>query len=187
MTIAQAFDEITVQHGGTASKSGSIASAIDALNDALAGSDQEAAQDIEGAVRLLGQHIGGGSASGTIEITENGEGIDVAQYAYADVNVSQGGLPDYVFLMIATYVDEDLTLPNTASEIIAAMDSPNNKTIILLEPPTDPHDAYYAVLGLEEVDTSEGYTFKFNGNSSTGGAYQDYFYAETLNDYPIQD
>ena len=26
--------------------------------------------------------------SGTIEITENGEGIDVARYAYADVNVS---------------------------------------------------------------------------------------------------
>ena len=29
--------------------------------------------------------------SGTIEITENSEGIDVAQYAYADVNVSGGG------------------------------------------------------------------------------------------------
>ena len=91
MTIAQAFDEITVQHGGTASKSGSIASAIDALNDALAGSDQQAAQDIEGAVRLLGQHIGGGSASGTISITENGE-YDVSAYATADVEVSGGSL-----------------------------------------------------------------------------------------------
>lgn len=28
--------------------------------------------------------------SGTIEITENGEGIDVSEYAYADVNVSGG-------------------------------------------------------------------------------------------------
>ena len=29
--------------------------------------------------------------TGTIEITENGEGIDVSEYAYADVNVSGGG------------------------------------------------------------------------------------------------
>lgn len=87
MTIADAFNEITIAQGGTPNYSGTIASAIDALNDALAGSDQPAALTIEGAVRLLGQHIGG-SVSGTIEITENGEGIDVAQYAYADVNVS---------------------------------------------------------------------------------------------------
>lgn len=60
MTIAQAFNDIAVAQGGTASKNGSIASAIDALNDALAGSDQPAASTIEGAVRLLGQHIGGG-------------------------------------------------------------------------------------------------------------------------------
>lgn len=94
MTIAQAFNEIAVAQGGTAAKSGNIASAIDALNDALAGSDQKAATTIEGAVRLLGEHIGSGGGvapSGTISITENGEGIDVAQYAYADVNVSGGG------------------------------------------------------------------------------------------------
>lgn len=90
MTIADAFNEITIAQGGTPNYSGTIASAIDALNDALAGSDQPAETTIEGAVRLLGQHIGG-SVSGTIEITENGEGIDVAQYAYADVNVSGGG------------------------------------------------------------------------------------------------
>lgn len=60
MTIASAFNDIAVAQGGTASRSGSIASAIDALNDALAGSDQPAAQTIEDAVTLLGQHIGGG-------------------------------------------------------------------------------------------------------------------------------
>lgn len=91
MTIAQAFNEITLAQGGTPSKGGTIAGAIDALNDTLAGSDQPSANTIEGAIRLLGSHIGGGVApSGTIEITENGEGIDVAQYAYADVNVSGG-------------------------------------------------------------------------------------------------
>ena len=77
MTIAQAFNDIAVAHGGTASNSGTIAGAIDALNDALAGSDQQAATTIEGAVRLLGEHIGTGGSSVqsytiTKKPTENG-------------------------------------------------------------------------------------------------------------------
>lgn len=60
MTIASAFNEIAVAQGGTAAKSGAITAAIDALNDALAGSDQPQAKTIEQAVRLLGEHIGGG-------------------------------------------------------------------------------------------------------------------------------
>ena len=63
MTIADAFNEITIAQGGTPNYSGTIAAAIDALNDTLAGSDQPAALTIEGAVRLLGQHIGGGGVS----------------------------------------------------------------------------------------------------------------------------
>jgi ABC-type transport system substrate-binding protein len=66
MTIAQAFNEITTAQGGTPSKGGTIAGAIDALNDTLAGSDQQPAQTIEGAIRLLGEHIntGGGGGGG---------------------------------------------------------------------------------------------------------------------------
>lgn len=60
MTIASAFNEIAVAQGGTAAKSGAITAAIDALNDALAGSDQPQAKTIEQAVLLLGEHIGGG-------------------------------------------------------------------------------------------------------------------------------
>ncbi len=60
MTIASAFNDIAVAQGGTAAKSGTITAAIDALNDALAGSDQPTAKTIEQAVRLLGEHIGGG-------------------------------------------------------------------------------------------------------------------------------
>lgn len=67
MTIADAFNEITIAQGGTPNYSGTIAAAIDALNDALAGSDQDAAQTIEGAVRLLGQHIGSGGGGGTVK------------------------------------------------------------------------------------------------------------------------
>ena len=66
MTIASAFNDIAVAQGGTAAKSGAITAAIDALNDALAGSDQPQAKTIEGAVRLLGEHIGGGGG-GTVK------------------------------------------------------------------------------------------------------------------------
>lgn len=62
MTIAGAFNDIAVAQGGTA-KGSTISSAIDALNDALAGSDQQQASTIEGAVRLLGEHIGGGGGT----------------------------------------------------------------------------------------------------------------------------
>lgn len=65
MTIADAFNEITIAQGGTPNYSGTIAAAIDSLNDALAGSDQPAETTIEGAVRLLGQHIGGGGGGGS--------------------------------------------------------------------------------------------------------------------------
>ena len=93
MTIAQAFNEIAVAQGGTASTSGTIAGAIDALNDALAGSDQKSAQTIEDAVRLLGQNIGGGS-SVTVEsltATENKTYTAPEGKAYSPVTVNVSG------------------------------------------------------------------------------------------------
>ena len=90
MTIASAFNDIAVAQGGTASKSGTIAGAIDALNDALAGSDQQAAQTIEAAVRLLGEHIGGGGSSVTVEAltaTENKTYTAPEGKAYSPVTV----------------------------------------------------------------------------------------------------
>ncbi len=68
MTIASAFNEIAVAQGGTAAKSGAITAAIDALNDALAGSDQPQAKTIEQPARLLGEHIGGGGGSSTAKL-----------------------------------------------------------------------------------------------------------------------
>jgi len=91
MTISDAFNEITVAQGGTASKDGTITGAIDALNDALAGSDQERAETIEDAVRLLGAHIGGGAG-------------DCKMYVIYDANVL-----GYPFPTI-TIGDEALTL-----------------------------------------------------------------------------
>ena len=90
MTIASAFNDITVKLGGTPSTSGTVASAIDALNDVLAGSDQPAAQTIEGAVALLGEHISGGS-SVTVEAltaTENKTYTAPEGKAYSPVTVN---------------------------------------------------------------------------------------------------
>ena len=100
MTIASAFNEIAVAQGGTADKSGTITGAVDALNDALAGSDQEQGRTIEDAVRLLGAHIGGGGSSVTVEsltATENKTYTAPEGKAYSPVvvNVSGGGSQEY--------------------------------------------------------------------------------------------
>ena len=63
MTIAKAFNEIAVAQGGTADTSGTIAGAIDAVNDALAGSDLPKKPRIEDGIRVLGEYIGGGGSS----------------------------------------------------------------------------------------------------------------------------
>ena len=60
MTIAKAFNEIAVAQGGTADTSGTIAGAIDAVNDALSGSDLPKKPRIEDGIRVLGEYIGGG-------------------------------------------------------------------------------------------------------------------------------
>lgn len=101
MTIAQAFNEIAVTQGGTAAKSGGITAAIDALNDALAGSDQPQAKTIEQAVRLLGEHIGGGGGGGTeynIACYAKGEGQPepTASFVYKTKVQTEGGVPYFV-------------------------------------------------------------------------------------------
>ena len=93
MTIAQAFNEITIAQGGTPNGGGTITGAIDALNDTLAGSDQAQGRTIEDAVRLLGQHIGGGS-SVTVEAltaTENKTYTAPQGKAYSPVTVNVAG------------------------------------------------------------------------------------------------
>ena len=94
MTIAQAFNEIAVAQGGTASKSGTIAGAIDALNDALAGSDQASAQTIEDAVRLLGQNIGSGGGSNAHKLYVYAEDYSLTGYTVGFDIVSADELQD---------------------------------------------------------------------------------------------
>ena len=75
MTIASAFNDIVTAQGGTPSTDGTITGALDALNDTLSGSDQQRAQTIEDAVRMLGNYIGGGSASVKFAVTCGGDNV----------------------------------------------------------------------------------------------------------------
>jgi len=71
---------------------GSVNKALDVLADVLAEQDVSVPQTDAGAILALAQYASGLiKPEGTIAITENGEAIDVAQYATADVNVSGGG------------------------------------------------------------------------------------------------
>lgn len=76
----------------TALGDGSVNKALDVLADAMAAQDVSVPQTNAGAILALAQYASGMiKPEGTITITENGEGIDVAQYATADVSVSGGG------------------------------------------------------------------------------------------------
>lgn len=77
----------------TALGDGSVNRALDVLADVLAETDVQVPQTNAGAILALAQYADGMiKPEGVIAITENGEGIDVAQYATADVSVSGGGV-----------------------------------------------------------------------------------------------
>ena len=113
MTIAQAFNEIAVAQGGTAAKSGAITAAIDALNDALAGSDQPQAKTIEEAVRLLGEHIGGGGGSVKHQIT-------LGQHDHATVTFFSGDDP----------VTDDPVTESAAGELLFFMAEADDEWVV---------------------------------------------------------
>lgn len=99
MTIASAFNDIAVAQGGTAAKSGAITAAIDALNDALAGSDQPTAKTIEEAVRLLGEHIGGGGGSVKYPITLGQHDHATVTFFSGDDPVTESAAGELLFFM----------------------------------------------------------------------------------------
>ncbi len=85
MTIAGSIVALAKKYGASGSATAStINEALDLLNDTLAGSDADAETTIALAIDAVANGI---VPSGTITITENGEGIDVAAYDKATVNV----------------------------------------------------------------------------------------------------
>lgn len=92
MTIADAFNRIAVNQGGQPDTTGTIAGAIDAVCDAVAGEDVPERATIEESVELLGEYIGGGGA--TVEplaVTANGTYDGGGSVAYSPVTVSVTG------------------------------------------------------------------------------------------------
>lgn len=87
-----ALASVIADEDKTALGNGSVNKALDVLADVLAQQDVQVPQTNAGAILALAQYASGMvKPEGTITITENGEGIDVAQYATADVSVSGGG------------------------------------------------------------------------------------------------
>lgn len=87
-----ALASVVADEDKTALGDGSVNRALDVLADVLADSDVQVPQTNAGAILALAQYASGMiKPEGTITITENGTGIDVSQYATADVSVSGGG------------------------------------------------------------------------------------------------
>lgn len=122
---------------------GSVNRALDILADVLAEQDVQVPQTDAGAILALAQYASGMvKPEGTIAITENGEGIDVAQYATADVSVSGGGGGDFttaevtivngtsspITVMVAITVDSI----EEGSHLIPLLDVNKNRTSTVL-------------------------------------------------------
>ena len=154
-----------------------IASALDKLNDKLAGSDQPASQTIEGMILRLIDNIdqgGGGSipiaSADTLGGIKVGENLSITE---GGVLSASGGGGGGLVCNVTIGVDETRTLDKTAGEIFSACESGQfvwTKTMI--------GDEYtYSFLMEYGVDDQGNY---FVGVSS-GFTY----YAATENDYPV--
>lgn len=106
---------------------GSVNTALDILADTLAGENVEVPMTQQGAILALAQYVAGMvKPEGTIAITENGEGIDVAQYATADVSVSGGGVDvGNIVNIAAPSVDTDTIIATLGGERILMTDCVN--------------------------------------------------------------
>lgn len=77
-TIADELNAISVEHGYTGAAPKTIAGAIDALADTLAGTDVEGRRTIAGAVKALAPYIGsgGGGSLGELQLSPLTTGYD---------------------------------------------------------------------------------------------------------------
>ena len=99
-TIADELNAISVEHGYTGAAPKTIAGAIDALADTLAGTDVEGKRTIAGAVKALAPYIGGGGGTTlgeligiTVSVEYSSFSVSTAPYdisgeSYADVSSS---------------------------------------------------------------------------------------------------
>ena len=88
MSIVKEINKIAAANGYDGDAPKTVVSALDALSETLAGDDVDSGGTIAPAVAASASYVGSGTTpTGTISITENGEGIDVSSYATANVAV----------------------------------------------------------------------------------------------------
>lgn len=117
MTIQKAFNDIAVAQGGTAATEKTITAAIDALNDALAGSDQPQAQTIEQAVRLLGEHIGS-SSSGGGNTNWFGANPQLIKESSDKISFADMGFDDWTYSTTSTTITQAVTSATIRANVI---------------------------------------------------------------------
>ncbi len=167
-----ALASVIADEDKTALGDGSVNRALDVLADVLAESDVQVPQTNAGAILALAQYAGGMvKPEGAITIIENGEGIDVAQYATADVSVSGGGAQTTdVWLWNATQDDNSDVVPTKVQYISGFTGEETIYTELQIEPVTTEYRGI-TVYGVKVKDCPIGATFDnnslvFSGNLS---------------------
>ena len=155
-TIKDEITAIAIDNGYEGAEPSTVKDAVTALADTLAGEDAGSVATIADAIAVLAPYVGAAPSgtiaitengegidvssyatanvavpnpsTGTITITENGEGIDVAQYATADVAVSSGGVT--IGNRVPIYVWGDMTNPPAANSEVGSTVSDVNTVSI---------------------------------------------------------
>ena len=153
-----------------------IASALDKLNDKLAGSDQPASQTIEGMILRLIDNIdagGGGSlpiaSADTLGGIKVGENLSITEGGVLSASGGGGGA-------LVVGIDENYTLDKTFAEILAAAQT---SAVLLF---SDDEDGHYSIYSLCEIYTSPTLSVGFE---AMGDSFA--FVAETEDSYPVLD
>ena len=151
-----------------------IASALDALNDKLAGSDQQASQTIEGMIYRIIENIDAGGGSIPIASADTLGGIKVGE----NLSITEGGVLSASggggggLVCNATYDAETevYTLNKTAGEIVEAIGAGNSVWIIT------PQEGYDETSFVNRYVLAGQYYFFYDYSNEYGAA--------SLDDYP---
>lgn len=93
-TIADELNAISVEHGYTGAAPKTIAEAIDALADTLAGEDVDSGRSIASAIHALAPYIGTGGGSQRVELFEETLTVEQAEDSYLAALAYTGDITD---------------------------------------------------------------------------------------------
>lgn len=180
MTIVKALKALYERLGGAPSDVANATRAVDVLNAiaALYGGASNATHIAKAIANIVAVASGLIKPSGAISITENGSGIDVAQYATANVSVDDGSAT------IAGLVDRNITsmvIPDGVKTIgldafskcgyLADVSIPNSVTRIS-------QGAFQHCIALHELVIPDS-VIMFQSGTFTGSGLTDIYYTGT--------